>query len=54
MPSSQKGGFGDLAVLGGFGVKNHQKKEGPECVLGGYFGSVSTMFLDGFDAFWAL
>ena len=51
MPSSLRGGgFGELAVLGGFGVKNDPKKSFGMCleVLG------RTMFPDGFDAFWAL
>ena len=52
-PSSLQGGFGDLAILGGFGVNNHPKKKVSECVWG-YFGGVLTMFPDGFDAFWAL
>ena len=46
-------GFGDLAVVGGFGVKNHWEKKVSECVWG-YLGGVLTMFPDGFDAFWAL
>ena len=45
--------FGDLAVFGGFGVKNDPKKKVLECVWG-YFGGLSTMFPDGFNAFWAL
>jgi len=48
-----RGGFGDLAVFGGFGVKNHPKKKVSKCVWG-YFGGVFMMFPDGFDAFWAL
>ena len=34
-----KGGFGDLAVFGGFGLKNHPKKKFPNAfgdTLGGY------------------
>ena len=47
-----KGSFGDLAVFGGFGVKNHPKKVS-KCVWR-YVGGVCMMFSDGFDAFWAL
>ena len=32
VPSSLQGGFGDLAVFGGFGVKNQPKKKVLECV----------------------
>ena len=53
MPSSPRSGFGDLAVLGGFGVKNNAKIKVLEGVWG-YFGWVSNMFPDGFDAFLAL
>ena len=55
MPSSLRGGerFGDLAVLGGFGVKNHLKQKVLESVWG-YMGGVLTMFPDGFDAVCAL
>ena len=37
MPSGLQGGFGDLAVLGGFGVRNHPGKKVLGCVWG-YFG----------------
>ena len=47
------GGFGDLAVFGRFGAKNHPKKKVSKYVWG-YFGGVFMMFLDGFDAFGAL
>ena len=47
MPSSTGGG-----ALGTWGEKSPEKKVS-ECVWG-YFGWVLTMFLDGFDAFWAL
>ena len=54
MPSSLRGGgVADLALLRGFGVKNHLKQKVLECVWG-YMGGVLTMFPDGFDAFWAL
>ena len=53
MPSSLWGGFGGLAVLEGFGVKNHLEKKVSECVWG-YFGVSLTMFPDGIDTFWAL
>ena len=53
MHSSLRGGFGDLAVLGGFGGEKSPEKKVSECVWG-YFGWVLTMFPDGFDAFWAL
>ena len=46
-------GFGDLAVFGGFGVKNHLHKKVSERVWG-YMGGVLAMFPDVFDAFWAL
>ena len=52
MPSSQTGGFGDLAVLEGFGVENHPKKKFQN-VYWGYFGGLLTVFPDGFDAFLA-
>ena len=45
-----KRGFGDLAVFGRSGVKNHPKKKVSKCVWG-YFGGVFMMFPDGFDAF---
>ena len=48
-----KGGLGDLAVFGRFGVKTDPKKTVSKC-LQGYFGGVFMMFPDGFDAFWAL
>ena len=44
--------LGDLAVFGGFGVKNDPKKKVSKCVWG-YFGGVFMMFPDGFDAIWA-
>ena len=47
-----KGGLGDLAVFGRFGVKNDPKKKVFKRVWG-YFGGVFMLFLDGFDAFWA-
>ena len=53
MSSSLQRGFGDLAVLGGFGVKNHPKKKFQN-VFGITLGGVLMMFPDGFDAFWAL
>ena len=53
MPSSLRGEFGDSAVLGEFGVKNHPEKKVSERVWG-YFGGPLTVFPDGFDAFWAL
>ena len=54
MPSNlPRGGFGDLAVFGRFGVKNDPKKKVSKCVWG-YFGVVFMMFPVGFDAFWAL
>ena len=39
VPSSLKAGFGDLAVFGGVGVKNHPPKKVLECVWG-YFGRI--------------
>ena len=48
-----KGGLGDLAVFGRFGVKNDPEKKVSKCVWG-YFGGVFMMFSDGFDAIWAL
>ena len=48
-----KGGFGDLAVFGRFGVKNDLKLKLSKSVWG-YFRGVFMMFLDGFDTFWAL
>ena len=53
MPSSLQGGFRDLAVFRGLGVKNHPEKKVSKCVWG-YFEGVFMMFPDGFDAFWAL
>ena len=50
---ASKGGLGDLAVFGRFGVKNDPKKKVSKCGWG-YFGGVFMMFSDGFDAFWAL
>ena len=47
-----KGGVGDLAVFGRFGVKNDPKKKVSKCVWG-YFGGVFMMFSDGFDVFCA-
>ena len=46
-------GFGDLAVFGGLGVKNHPPKKVLECVWG-YCGRVLMVFPHDFDAFWAL
>ena len=34
VPSSLQGGFGDFAVLGGFGVKNHPKNKSFGMCLG--------------------
>ena len=51
--SSLRGGFGDLAVFGEFGVKNHPEQQVSECVWG-YFEGILMMFPDGFDAIWAL
>ena len=48
-----KGGFGDSAAFGQFGVKNHPGKKVSKCVWG-YFGWVLMRFPGGFDAFWAL
>ena len=48
-----KGGVGDLAVFGRFGVKNDPNKKVSKCVWR-YFGGVFMMFSDGFDALWAL
>ena len=48
-----RGGFGDLAVFGRFGVKNDPEKQVSKCVWG-YFGGVFMMFSDVFDALWAL
>ena len=53
MPSSLQGGFGDLAVFRGFGVKNHLKEKVSKSVCG-YFGGVFMMFPDGVDQFYAL
>ena len=53
MPSRLQGGFGDLAVLAGFGVKNDTEKKVSECVWE-YFGGLLMMFPDGFDVFCAL
>ena len=44
------GGFGDLAVLGEFGVNNHPEKKVSEFVWG-YFEGILMMFPDGFAAF---
>ena len=54
MPSTLRGGFGDLAVFGGFGVKNHPPKKFWN-VFGVIVGLLLlTIVLDDFDAFWAL
>ena len=50
---ASKGGLGDLAVFGRFGVKNDPEKKFPN-VFGDTLGGVFMMFPDGFDAFLAL
>ena len=51
MARSLQGGFGDLAVLGIFGMENHTKKITMCLVI---LWGVFMMFPDGFDAFLAL
>jgi hypothetical protein len=52
-PVACKGGLGDLAVFGRFGVKNDPPKKVSKCFWV-YFGGGFMMLLDDFDSFWAL